>query len=200
MVGVTSKLGVMFPESTFGQANTNFLIPWNVRSSMAGIVDGASSTILMAENTLTGFSAYAHAYSAKLAHKLGLPIPQLHVVHRRLAPLRQQAAHVPTVLSIAPTASLCPITAPTVPAGRSPMSPDSRVVSMAVEQLTIEGSYPYPNSAHPGGCNMAFCDGGARFIRSTIDGTVYSKLLTPAGSNLPPAVRQLPVDQDAFAQ
>ena len=45
---------------------------------------------------------------------------------------------------------------------------------------------------------MGFCDGGVRFIRSTIDGTVYSKTITSAGSRLPAYGKQLPVEQDAF--
>ena len=66
--------------------------------------------------------------------------------------------------------------------------------------LTIEGSYPFSNSSHPGGGNMGFCDGAVRFITNTIDGTVYSKMITPAGSKLPAYCKQLPVSQDAFAQ
>ena len=73
-------------------------------------------------------------------------------------------------------------------------------MSMADRAWSIEGSYPFSNSAHAGGCNMGFCDGGVRFIKSTINGTVYSKILTPQGSKLPPYCRQLPVSQDAFAQ
>ena len=68
------------------------------------------------------------------------------------------------------------------------------------QNLTLEGSYPFSNSSHPGGCNMMFCDGAVRFITNTIDGTVYSKLITPAGSKLPYYLKQQPVSQDAFSQ
>jgi hypothetical protein len=47
---------------------------------------------------------------------------------------------------------------------------------------------------------MVFCDGAVRFIRDGIDGTVYSKLITPSGSKLPSNYLQLPLSQDAFAQ
>ena len=52
---------------------------------------------------------------------------------------------------------------------------------------------------------MGFCDGGVRFISSTIDGTVYAKMITPAGSKLPmftaaAGLKQLPLSQDAFSQ
>jgi len=53
---------------------------------------------------------------------------------------------------------------------------------------------------HPTGANFAFCDGAVRFISNTIDGTVYSKIITPAGSKLPVPFRQLPVSQDSFVQ
>jgi hypothetical protein len=45
---------------------------------------------------------------------------------------------------------------------------------------------------------MGFCDGSLRFINSTIDGTVYSKIITPGGSKLPLWLKQQPVSQDAF--
>ena len=67
------------------------------------------------------------------------------------------------------------------------------------QSLTIEGQYPVLEQRPPGGCNMGFCDGGVRFISNTIDGTVYSKIITPAGSKLPLYLKQLPVEQDAFA-
>jgi hypothetical protein len=47
---------------------------------------------------------------------------------------------------------------------------------------------------------MFFCDGAVRFIPASIDGTVYAKLITPAGRRLPIYARQFPLQQDAFAQ
>ncbi len=41
-----------------------------------------------------------------------------------------------------------------------------------------------PNSNHPGGVNVALCDGSIRFISETIDVGVYAKLISPAGSRL----------------
>ena len=37
------------------------------------------------------------------------------------------------------------------------------------------------------------CDGSTKFLSETIDGEVWAKLITPAGSQLPPAYRQLPL-------
>jgi prepilin-type processing-associated H-X9-DG protein len=70
----------------------------------------------------------------------------------------------------------------------------------AGQALSNEGYFPFSNSAHPGGCNMVFCDGAVRFITTTINGTTYSKILTPAGGRLPTWCRQLPVNVDDFAQ
>ena len=64
--------------------------------------------------------------------------------------------------------------------------------------MGVEGSTPYPYSGHSSGVNVVMCDGSARFISSTIDGTVWSKLITPAGSRLPPIFKQFPLSQDAI--
>jgi hypothetical protein len=45
-----------------------------------------------------------------------------------------------------------------------------------------------------------FCDGSVKFLSSTIDGTVYSKILTPAGAKLPLIYKQFPVSQEAITQ
>jgi prepilin-type processing-associated H-X9-DG protein len=66
-----------------------------------------------------------------------------------------------------------------------------------------KGAFPFINSGHPNGSNYAFCDGAVHFINNTIDGTVFSKIVSPAGSKLPISpggYKQLPVSQDAFLQ
>ena len=198
-VGVTSKLGVMFPESTFGQnpPQNQVRIPWNVRSSLTSIVDGASNTILMSENTLTGVSVVSTPYSNGLPTNWACPLPNF--------------------TSFIGASNICGGTSFTFPAvvdctaGQLSPNGDSDGIGWSLsnkvgtfaninggQSLTIEGSYPFSNSAHPGGCNMGFCDGGVRFISNTIDGTVYSKIITPAGSKLPLYAKQMPVEQDAF--
>jgi prepilin-type N-terminal cleavage/methylation domain-containing protein/prepilin-type processing-associated H-X9-DG protein len=143
----TQKLGVMFLESTFPQGITG-RIPWNVRSSMAGVTDGSSATIMISENTLAGVGG----------------------------------------------------TSPYAPAGLGGETNWATTNSNinGGKSLTLEGSYPFSNSGHPAGCNMGFCDGAVRFISNTIDGTVYSKIITPAGAKLPVYLKQFPVEQDAF--
>jgi prepilin-type N-terminal cleavage/methylation domain-containing protein/prepilin-type processing-associated H-X9-DG protein len=196
-IGVTSKLGVMFPESTFPQG-VQVRIPWNVRASLTGIVDGASNTILMSENTLTGVSVVSTPYSNGLPTNWACPLPNFASFIGASNVCGGTGLTFPTVTDctagqLAPTGDIDGIgwvltnkvgTYANINGGQS---------------LTIEGSYPFSNSAHPSGCNMGFCDGGVRFISNTIDGTVYSKIITPAGSKLPLYCKQMPVEQDAFA-
>ena len=36
----------------------------------------------------------------------------------------------------------------------------------------------YPSSEHPGGVNMAFCDGHVQFIRDSVDRSIYAQMMT----------------------
>src|SRR5262249_10931376 len=38
-----------------------------------------------------------------------------------------------------------------------------------------------PSSNHPGGANLAFCDGHAQFVRQDVEYRVYCALMTPNG-------------------
>ena len=54
--------------------------------------------------------------------------------------------------------------------------------------LTQKGSFPYINAGHPGGFNVTMCDGSVHYLRNTISGTVWAKLVhlrrqQAAGSN-----------------
>ncbi len=63
---------------------------------------------------------------------------------------------------------------------------------------TDKGMFPHPNSGHVVGVNVLFCDGSVHFIQKSVNGVVWSKLLTPAGSQLPYYCRQLPVSGSDF--
>jgi len=199
-MGITQKLGVMFMQSTYppgfqlanGQAPR---IQFNARSSPTNMIDGTSSTLLMSENTLTGVSPI-NSYSFGLETNWATPMPSfamfigssgvcgvpqsLNCAGGQLAPLAQDADGPGWALA-------------------NHVGPPYGNINGG-QNLTIEGSYPFSNSAHPGGSNMGFCDGSVRFISSTIDGTVYSKLITSGGSKLPLWLKQQPVSQDAFVQ
>ena len=64
--------------------------------------------------------------------------------------------------------------------------------------IPTEGQFINASSGHAGGINVLFCDGSVRFLQDSIDGTVYSKLITPAGSKLSIAYRQLPLGSDEY--
>ena len=72
---------------------------------------------------------------------------------------------------------------------------------------TLKGGFPYINTGHPGGFNMTMCDGSVHYVTNQINGTVFAKLVTSAGSKLPPytsssftGLLQLPVNQDQFSR
>ncbi|MEZ6121892.1 MAG: DUF1559 domain-containing protein [Planctomycetaceae bacterium] len=43
---------------------------------------------------------------------------------------------------------------------------------------------PYPSSGHPGGVNVAMCDGGCRFVSESVDESIWAQLISPAGTKL----------------
>jgi len=196
-MGVCQKMGVMFLESTYVQGATA-KVPWNLRSTLTGMVDGTSSTALVSENTMTGVSTPT-PYSANLETNWATPMPTFSMF------IGSSNVCTTTIPVTASTTLNCM-------AGMLQPANDIDGAGWALankagtleninfgQHLTIKGSFPFSNSAHPGGFNMVFCDGAVRFIPAQIDGTVYSKLLTPAGSRLPLYAKQLPVSQDAFA-
>ena len=198
--GICQKLGVFFLESDFPEG-TNAKIPWNVRSSLNSMVDGTSSTIMVSENTMAGYNP-GNGYSSTFETNWACPIPSFTM--------------------FIGSSNVCSTTVPITPGttldctlGQSLLAPTgdndgpawknaNRVGTYENinfgQNLTLDGSFPFSNSGHPGGTNMMFCDGAVRFISSSIDGTVYSKLITPGGSRLPVYAKQQPVSQDAFAQ
>jgi len=198
--GISQKLGVFFLESTFPEGITQ-KIPWNVRSSLNAMVDGTSSTIMISENTLAGATT-GNGYSSNLETNWATPMPNF-------------SMFIGSSNVCSPTAPITTTTKLDCTLGTTLLQPTGDVDGPAWayankvgtytninfgQNLTLDGSFPFSNSGHPGGCNMMFCDGAVRFITNTIDGRVYSKLITPAGSRLPLYAKQQPVSQDAFAQ
>lgn len=190
-VDVCRKLGVMFLEDygPYGPSASNVSV--NVRTTRAAIVDGLSNTILLSENTLAG-AGPPSAYSKGVVTNWATPMANFCLFMG--------------------SDNVCPADGQCSQGGLMPQAgkTDGPMWALANQtgtceninfgqNLTVEGSFPFSNSGHPGGCNMVFCDGAVRFISATIDGTIYSKLITPAGSKLPNYARQLPLSQDAFA-
>jgi prepilin-type N-terminal cleavage/methylation domain-containing protein/prepilin-type processing-associated H-X9-DG protein len=202
-MGILQKMGVMFLESTFPQG-VQTKVPWNVRSNMGGMVDGTSSTLLVSENTLTGVGTLS-SYSANLETNWAAPMPTFSSF------IGSSNVCSTTVPITAGTTLNCTAGTPGTPLLNPVGDIDGPGWANANklgtleninfgQNLTIEGSFPFSNSSHPGGCNMVFCDGAVRFVRGQLAGDVYSKIITPAGSRLPLYAKQMPVSQDDFAQ
>jgi len=199
------KLGVMFMESTVPQSSA-VKVPWNVRTGLTSLFDGASSTLLMSENTLAGVGP-PNTFNGGLADtNWAAPQPtnvmfigssavcasgKYNCTSGGLTPANAVASNVGTATGDADGAGW---------KYANLVGTYENINFAEAGGLTTEGSFPFSNSGHPGGCNMMFCDGAVRFITSTIDGTVYAKMITPAGSKLPLYCRQMPLGQDAFAQ
>lgn len=188
-MGFATKLGMMFPGTEQGK------LPWDHRTTPSGIFDGASQTLLLSENNLAGFSEGGSPPSG------GVPT--------------NWAAAIPQFVSFVGSSHIADASNGNASVANGPLAPTAQQTDgpgwgMANKNgtgdninfgtnLTDEGSSPFINSGHPGGFNALFCDGSVRFLSSTIDGTVYAKMLSPAGSKLPPALhKQLPLSEDAI--
>jgi prepilin-type processing-associated H-X9-DG protein len=60
-----------------------------------------------------------------------------------------------------------------VPPAAVPLTMDEFALGVSTYE-----SYGYPNSAHPGGANIAFCDGHIVFIAESMDPLIYGQLMT----------------------
>jgi len=206
---ILQRLGVMFPGTTTGGAT------WDYRTSPAAIFDGMSNTVLLSENTQAGAAQGPNPLlggAAQYPSNWACPMSTF-VAFVGSPGICCPAASTTTTTAYTPACSsaiLGVINNPTTgiqsdgPSWANANNPGTNLNDSINNGQNIpntnKGYYPFSNSAHPGGCNMTFCDGAVRFITSTINGTVYSKILTPAGGRLPPLMKQLPVSQDDFAQ
>jgi prepilin-type processing-associated H-X9-DG protein len=193
---VTQRTGVMFLESVFPQGDTgrNF---WNVRSTLANVTDGSSATLLLSENTLTGVSS-GTTNSLGFQTNWATPFPSfaMFIGATNVCGTPSATAGVNCTVSPFPLQAGLDVDGP----GWAFANKVGTYANInGGQSLTTEGSYPFSNGNHPGGLNMGFCDGAVRFVTSTIDGTVYSKMITAAGQKLPTYAKQLPLSQDAFA-
>jgi prepilin-type N-terminal cleavage/methylation domain-containing protein/prepilin-type processing-associated H-X9-DG protein len=195
-IGVTQRLGVMFLESEFVIPLTGKVVPasWNVKSKLSGVVDGSSNTVLVAENVLTGFSNL-NPYTVGLQTNWASPQPTF----CKFMGSNQVCVKYGGDCTAGQLAPLPPPNNDQDGPGWLDANRVGNFDNIAFGQsLTLEGSFPFSNSSHPTGGNYAFCDGRVQFLTNTINGDVYAKVLTPAGSRLPVYCKQLPLEQDAI--
>jgi prepilin-type N-terminal cleavage/methylation domain-containing protein/prepilin-type processing-associated H-X9-DG protein len=177
------RTGVMFLGTRPGRTR------WDACTRPASLTDGASQTVLLSESTLTGDSEGTR-YSDGTPTNWACPHPNFAMF----------VASDNVCQGGCGGGSLRPSGGGTVD-GPGWDQANRRGSFEAINdgrELREPGSFPYPNSRHTGGVGVALCDGSVRFIKETIDGTVWSKLVTPSGGTLPPVMRQLPLDQGAI--
>jgi len=194
---IAQRLGVMF----LGTATGGFA--WDYRTTPSGITDGASNTLLLSENTLAGFDS-GGVISGGVPTNWACPLPNytMFIGSPNVCGTATKGASLVCGASNTLNAYLTPATpndTATLWAQANMNSSTNGDYINGGQNAVIKGTYPFSNSGHPSGCNMVFTDGAARFISSTINGLVYAKMITPAGSKLPLSLRQLPLSQDAFA-
>jgi prepilin-type N-terminal cleavage/methylation domain-containing protein/prepilin-type processing-associated H-X9-DG protein len=207
-MGVCQKLGVFFLEETLPQGATS-KIPWNVRSTLNSMQDGASSTLMMSENTLAGYSTgtqFSNTPAGTKETNWASPFPTfaMFIGSTNICAGSNAITSAVDCTAGGTLSAQQGLLAPTGDVDGPAWSFANKIGTFENinygQNLTIEGSSPFTSSGHPGGSNMMFCDGAVRFIPQTIDGTVYSKIITPAGSRLPIYAKQMPVNQDSFVQ
>ena len=181
---VPKKTGMFFLGTMGGRT------AWDNRPQLSSIVDGSSTTVMLSENCLAGASP-GNAYSGKIVTNWA-------------------TAHPNFVMFMASdnvcNNGLCTKTTDLTPTLRhhrwgrlGSREPTGNVREHQLRLvLTDEGSFPYPFSNHAGGVIVTMCDGSAKFIKTDIDGTVWSKLITPAGQTLPSQFNQLPLSPGDF--
>ncbi|OJW16261.1 MAG: hypothetical protein BGO49_18925 [Planctomycetales bacterium 71-10] len=202
---IHQKLGVMFINSIYNNndgVDTTDDIPgaqngrspgWGgMKTTTASIVDGSGSTVLIGENTLVGYST-GTTFSGGLETNWAAPWPTFSLFMGSD--------------NVCGDSGACGTTLGGTTGGTAAADAQNWVLANANgtkenmgygQSLTIKGSFPFVTSGHPNGSNFAFCDGSVRFISNTLDGSVYAKILSPAGSKLPVPFKQQPVSQDAF--
>jgi len=194
--------GMSLPESVYVKTGVMFLgtdlgnFPWDVKTTTSSIIDGSSTTILATENVLAGASTGNTNYTGGFATNWACPHPNY-------------CGFIASDTVFTSGTSLTPTTSGGVqkdgPGWALANTRNATANATAAMEsinygtnLADDGSFPYPSSGHNNGINVLFCDGSLKFISDTIDGTVYSKLITPQGSKLPGNMRQLPVDAAAI--
>ncbi len=205
MQGV-GQMGVMFLNSLYNPGYGE--IPaggpaqpqWGqLKTNLSAITDGSSATLLLGENTLVGYSSGV-PYSGEVPTNWACPLPafSMFIASDDICETKPGGVTGNCETNFTPAASYSNTVDDKQWHNANYISGYENLGYG--QNLTLKGTFPFVTSGHPTGANFAFCDGAVRFITNTIDGTVYSKIITPAGSKLQVPHKQLPVSQDSFIQ
>ncbi len=188
---VASQTGVMQLGTSTGKA------PWDHRTSSQSITDGLGYTILLAENVQAGASENS-PYANGVTTNWACPHPNFCGFVASDDVCTDGDGHRRNCSTVGDLSEV----------GSTPGSGWKRAnVRDSFEAINSgvrlghrqQGSSPVANSLHPDGkIVVGMCDGSVRVISANIDGAVYSKLITPAGSSLPTQYRQGPLGPDDY--
>lgn len=175
--------GVMFLGTSGNRAR------WDASTRPSSLYDGAGQTVLLSENLLGGASPGSR-YSDNTVTNWACPHPNFSMFMASDNICKGGCASG----GLRPSGGGGIDGANWVEANR----PGSFEAINDFKGLRDASSFPFPSSQHTGGVNVGMCDGSVRFIKETIHGAIWSKLITPAGGLLLSLERQLPLDQDAI--
>jgi prepilin-type N-terminal cleavage/methylation domain-containing protein/prepilin-type processing-associated H-X9-DG protein len=192
---IARKAGVMFLGTYQGN------LPWDYKTTASGLVDGASTTLLLTENILGGYWPGDAKYSGGPQINWAAPHPN-YMMFLASDSVCSSSGGFPSDGKCTSSTDLVSNATKVPPDGqgwrRANLAGSYENINYGTNNLTVEGSSPYANSRHSGGTNVVMCDGSAKFVSETIDGIVWSKIITPAGSQMG-IYKQFPVDATAIS-
>jgi prepilin-type N-terminal cleavage/methylation domain-containing protein len=183
----------------FGLGTNSGRAPWDYNHTSSSITDGMSTTVMLSENVLAGYTPSSGFVAVTAPVTWASPF----VNHMGFIASGFVCGAAYDCWKLNPPPSGGPLTSN----GSQGIDGDGwkyanlkgpEGINFGYRNLSVEGSSPYPNSGHPGGFVVNMCDGSTKFLRDSIAGSVWAKLVTPAGQSLPFNLKQLPVQQDAI--
>jgi prepilin-type N-terminal cleavage/methylation domain-containing protein len=189
------KTGLMWPGTSEGS------FPWDYKPSIQSIQDGTGTTVMITENLWAGaaapgpYSNVATSWACAHPNFVGFmgsddvcTLPTDPNTGRATQSCYQATDLVP--VASASTGGKAVDGAGWARANRKGSFEEIN----GGKSIAQEGGSPFPNSYHPGGIVVTMCDGSTKFVRDSIDGTVWAKLITPSGATLPGPYKQTPVN------
>ncbi len=196
------KMGVFFNGSYKGNA------PYDMSNTTASIRDGMSTTVAIAENINAGASQQNQnilsnkTTSWATAHPSFVGFTASSLVAAGGSGGVRDFTAVTNLIPVRPPNSTGPVDG--IGWNQANQKGTNEEINAGAKSGALKGASPFANSEHPGGFVVGMCDGSSRFLSETIDATVWAKLITPDGQNLPAnfqtnkGYRQLPLNADAL--